>query len=506
MTQPRAAQGGFTLIEMMVSLIIMTIVIGGVLRMAGTLTNAYQDSRRTAVAERNARAVLDIITDTIRNASPGVPRSDLQDLVGCSGTGGLKVTNSSTGPDQLDVIHAIGGVVTSLRAPFTASDSSLTVLDGSELRAGDYIIVTNLDKGHILEVSDVQPSGSEYVVTLTGSPSSLCSGVVFPTGDYAAGDLVLRAQVSRFYVDSSAAVDYLPTMMVDPDGDGPAAAEPLAGGIEDFQVAVGVDIDGDGSLADTGEHGRRVVLQRRRRRRAAAHHHHTAARAAHHRGRPHVHRAEHAGHQPTTRGRRPRRRLDPGSVPPPRAVGHGRDPQPGGLAVTRRPPMRQRGSVMVLVLIILVALLAGAAVVLNLQMSSTKQVGLVSQARASLFCAEAGLSQGKTIMGANYALWNDILDTDTSNDPSWYPIRGDIDDPPDGIADYEVTVKDNDDELPPAANDTTRDNDLKIFIVSKCLKYPETPREVLELVVYNMGNQVYRNQSGQGSGNTGNAN
>ena len=161
---------------------------------------------------------------------------------------------------------------------------------------------------------------------------------------------------------------------------------------------------------------------------------------------------------------------------------------------------------MVLVLIILVALLAGAAVVLNLQMSSTKQVGLVSQARASLFCAEAGLSQGKTIMGANYALWNDILDTDTSNDPSWYPIRGDIDDPPDGIADYEVTVRDNDDELPPAANDTTHDNDLKIFIVSRCLKYPETPREVLELVVYNMGNQVYRNQSGQGSGNTGNAN
>jgi len=161
---------------------------------------------------------------------------------------------------------------------------------------------------------------------------------------------------------------------------------------------------------------------------------------------------------------------------------------------------------MLLVLIILVALLAGAAVVLNLQVSSTKQVGLISQSRASLFCAEAGLSQGKTIMGANYALWNDILDTDTSNDPSWYPIRGDIDDPPDGVADYEVTVHDNDDELPPAANDTTRDNDLKIFIVSKCIKYPETPREVLELVVYNMGNQVYRNQSGQGSGNTGNAN
>lgn len=255
MTRRRPAQSGFTLIEMMVSLIIMTIVIGGVLRMAGTLTSAYQDSRRTSVAERNARAVLDIITDTVRNASPGVPRSDLQDLVGCSGTGGIKVTNSSTGPDQLDVIHAIGGVVTSLRAPFTASDTSLTVLDGSELRAGDYIIVTNLDKGHILEVADVQPSGSEYVITLAGAPSGLCSGVVFPSGDYSAGDLVVRAQVSRFYVDSSSTVDYLPTMMMDPDGDGPAAAEPLAGGIEDFQVAVGVDTNSDQVLTDTASTG-----------------------------------------------------------------------------------------------------------------------------------------------------------------------------------------------------------------------------------------------------------
>ncbi len=174
--------------------------------------------------------------------------------------------------------------------------------------------------------------------------------------------------------------------------------------------------------------------------------------------------------------------------------------------MTPRPPQRQRGSVMLLVLIILIALLAGAAVVLNLQMSSSKQVGLVSQSRASLFCAEAGLSQAKTIMGANYALWNDILDSDSSNDPTWYPIRGDIDDPPDGIADYEVTVRDNDDEQAPAANDTTRDNDMKIFIVSKCIKYAESPREVLELVVYNIANQVYRNQSGQGSGNTGNAN
>ena len=165
----------------------------------------------------------------------------------------------------------------------------------------------------------------------------------------------------------------------------------------------------------------------------------------------------------------------------------------------------QRGSIMVLVMVILVALLAGAAVMLTLQNSSTKQVGTTSKSRAALFCAESGLSDARTVLGANYAVWNEILDADPSNDPPWYPMRRDIDDPPDGVFDYEVIIRDNDDETPPA-NDPTRDNDLRIFVISRCTKYPDMPKEVLELLTYNQGAQTYRNQSGQGAGNTGNAN
>lgn len=159
---------------------------------------------------------------------------------------------------------------------------------------------------------------------------------------------------------------------------------------------------------------------------------------------------------------------------------------------------------MVLVMVILVALLAGGAVALSLQLGSTKQVGLASDSRGALYCAEAGLVAARPVIGARYADWESILDADAGNDPDWYPFSDDIDG--DGVNDYVVTMRDNDDEAAPTPNDPTRDNDLKIFVISSCLKYPDTPREVLELVKYQGGGAGYRAQSGSGAQNTGNEN
>ena len=40
--------------------------------------------------------------------------------------------------------------------------------------------------------------------------------------------------------------------MIDPDAEGPAVAEPFAEGVEDLQIAIGVDADGDGALTEVG--------------------------------------------------------------------------------------------------------------------------------------------------------------------------------------------------------------------------------------------------------------
>lgn len=155
---------------------------------------------------------------------------------------------------------------------------------------------------------------------------------------------------------------------------------------------------------------------------------------------------------------------------------------------------------------ILVALLAGGGIALYVTVQGTKSTGYLKNTRSALYCAEAGLAAARVMIGQDPTEWNLLLDDDPSNDPAWYPITGDLDTPLDGIDDYVVVIRDNDDELPPDANDPTRDRDLGVFMISKCTKYPETPREVFELVFFELGDRAYRNQSGQGAGNTGNAN
>jgi hypothetical protein len=164
----------------------------------------------------------------------------------------------------------------------------------------------------------------------------------------------------------------------------------------------------------------------------------------------------------------------------------------------------QRGAALLLVATLLIALLAGGGVALYLQLQSTKGAGMVKASRASLFCAEAGLAASRMIIALNSAQWPLLLDADDTNDPPWYPLRDDIDG--DGEDDYEVRVRDNDDELPPVANDLTRDNDRQLFMVGRCLKNAAASRQVVELVRIAGSGQIYRNQAGGGGFNSGNVN
>ena len=53
----------------------------------------------------------------------------------------------------------------------------------------------------------------------------------------------------------------------------------------------------------------------------------------------------------------------------------------------------ERGSAMVVVMVILVALLGAGAVAMHVQVSDTQSTGLIKAGRDSLYCAEAGLDE-----------------------------------------------------------------------------------------------------------------
>jgi len=167
--------------------------------------------------------------------------------------------------------------------------------------------------------------------------------------------------------------------------------------------------------------------------------------------------------------------------------------------MSRRP---EQGSAILITLLIIMVLLAGGAVLVGMQMQSSRSTDLARNGLSSLYCAEAGLSAARPIVAANYAGWNASLGQPT--EPGWLAaIDHDIDD--DGSADFIITLKDNDDEQSPLPNDLTLDNDLKVFIVATCTKYPDIPKQVSELVLFNGGGGCYQSQLG-GCGGNGNNN
>lgn len=159
----------------------------------------------------------------------------------------------------------------------------------------------------------------------------------------------------------------------------------------------------------------------------------------------------------------------------------------------------ERGSAMLVTLIIIASLLAGAAVIVSMQVSSTRSSDLTRSGMAALYCAEAGLTATRTTIAANRVNW--LSNIGTGVEPLWLAaIDHDLDDPVDNVADFVVTLEDDDDDTDPST-----DINERIFIVSRCIKYTDTPKVVKELIEYIPVANCYPSQEG-GCNGRGNAN
>lgn len=171
----------------------------------------------------------------------------------------------------------------------------------------------------------------------------------------------------------------------------------------------------------------------------------------------------------------------------------------------------ERGSAMLVTMIVIASLLAGAAVLVSMQLASTRSSDLTRTGMEATYCAEAGLEAAQPVVAANFAGWGSALAACGSGpypcaEPSWLQSAFSHSLSGGSGSDFWIYLKDNDDELPPNPNNLQLDNDQKIFIVSRCIKYADTVKEVEELIQYSGGGQDYRSQQGLGRYGGGNNN
>ena len=228
----------------MVSLVIFSFAMSGILGVAVTLSNGVREQRQVVEVQDAARTSIDFVAEAVRGASPGVSGGNIQHVNTCA-TGAFSVVNSSSGSDELTVVYSSPAVVTSTRSPYTTGTTSVVLTDASQISSGDTLLITDLTQGHLVSVTAIDKSSG--LATLAAQS---CATLALPAAGYASGSIAMRVQRARFYVDT---VDDVPTLMMDPDAEGPASGEPLAESIEDLQVAVGVDTGAmDGDVVELG--------------------------------------------------------------------------------------------------------------------------------------------------------------------------------------------------------------------------------------------------------------
>ncbi len=162
----------------------------------------------------------------------------------------------------------------------------------------------------------------------------------------------------------------------------------------------------------------------------------------------------------------------------------------------------QRGTAILITMIVTVALLGGGAVLVGMQMSSTRSTEVSRSSMTALHCAEAGLNAARKPVNDGYTAdgtWGGFLGMNT--EPTFAnPTAIDHDLDNDTGNDFLITLEDNDDEIgfTPSA---TIDNDLQIYVVSTCIKFPENRKQVRELIRFKVNQKFYNSQAGGIGGN-----
>jgi hypothetical protein len=232
------------------------VAIAAAFTLAFSLMNGFKDSREAVQVESTARTSLDIVATALRSASPGLGAGQVWDSCNSNLVDTIQVTNSGIGPDSITVLHGLGGAIATLTSDQTILPATTLTVDANDFVSYDasanpvasaafekntwmpaLIIDPVNQRGTYLQVR--APLGSSTTMETQIAPGCLAPGPS-PLPLFPAGSIIVRASFMTFSVLANAdGLDRF--LMIDPDGPGPEVPQIMADGIEDLQVAVGVE-------------------------------------------------------------------------------------------------------------------------------------------------------------------------------------------------------------------------------------------------------------------------
>lgn len=234
---------GFNLIELMIAMAMFAVVslAGFTVLSSGQKSSVMNDE--VVKIQQSVRLALDMVSRDIRMAgygNPATPSSVPYTGNGCTSI--INPTNSSTGPDSIAIV-TMDRVIGRLQqnAPLgTATSTSTIVLDS----------VTGLSANDIITLDGVFTAA---VTAINTGTKTLTLGTSIQTpqtfnGDAAGtGTQVVRLICAKYTVNTTTN-----QLMRQDDSTGAVA---VVDGIEDLQLAYGVDADGDGRIDDASGSG-----------------------------------------------------------------------------------------------------------------------------------------------------------------------------------------------------------------------------------------------------------
>jgi len=215
----QTAHSGFTLVELLVSMLLSGIAIGVVAKDFTHSIHTKVDMDQVAEAQQAMRAAMTFVSQEVRQAGACLP--ELGNFVALDGTDGgdrdtLTLRIGRTDPDSLVCERTI------LTAPAGETESTLNVQDSSQFSAGSYIYVTRAaGNGDTFKVASVATNQ----ITIEGQLGA----------DFIAGGGVYAIEERSFEIQEQ---DGIPVLMMSIDG---SDMLPMAAGVSKFDIKYHLD-------------------------------------------------------------------------------------------------------------------------------------------------------------------------------------------------------------------------------------------------------------------------